>query len=115
MTTKTQDELEQPAKVYQLEAVAKDLLELKNSTKESFSSVNEKLDMLIAQPIGKIVAEQIEASEKKIKCYIDEEIKKVHLTYRPLKSNLRWFYRVVVVGILGMVCQVALVYMKIGG
>lgn len=89
---KSQDELEQPAKVYQLDAVE--------------SKVDQaiiKLDTLIAQTSSVVTHAQLAAELKEAK-------KEIHLTYGPMKENLKWFTRAVILEGLAILAQVIIIF-----
>lgn len=74
---KTQEELEQTVKGYQLDAV-----EIK------VDQAIAKLDTIINQTNGLVTPAQLEDAKIVLKDYVKEEIKKVHLTYSPLKTKI---------------------------
>lgn len=76
MVAKSQAELEQPAKVYQLNAVETKL-----------DTALDKLKTIVDQTAGLVTTNQLEDAKKIAKEYVDEEIKKVHLTYGPVKTR----------------------------
>lgn len=89
MTRKTQNELESPAKVYQLDAV-----------ESKVDNVLNKLEEVLQQTKGVATTADVKLSMdeavKESKEYTDGEVKKVHLTYGPMKANLTWFTRAVI-------------------
>lgn len=93
---KTQAELEQPAKVYQLEAVAKDVIDIKAI-----------LGVIKDQTSGLVSNAQLEISEKKQEGYTDKAVKeaisKVHLEYRPFKNGAYWFASIIILAVVGSV------------
>lgn len=109
MVTKSQEELEQPIKGYQLEAVAKEVLDLKKSTGKRFDDVDRKLDTLISKN-----AATCEYVDKKIDEVKTEVYETIDLKYGPRMNNLKWFYRAVVVGVIGIVTQIIIIYAKLG-
>ena len=95
MTQKrSQTESEQPAKVYQLDAVESKvdqaLLLLDTVVKNTSGLVSEARLNQVKDDIDKSVDEKIEESEKKI-----------HLEYRPFKNGAYWLAGVVVIGLVG--------------
>lgn len=82
-------ELEQPAKVYQLDAL-----------ENKVNDVLNKLDTVITQTSGVVTQEQLNATKKELKEYIDEELRageeRTGLKYDPMQNNLTWFVRLVV-------------------
>lgn len=86
---RTQTESEQPAKVYQLDAVE--------------SKVNDvllKLDTVISQTKGVVTLEQLETVKKDISNEINKKVaaaeQRVGLKYDPMQDNLKWFIRAVI-------------------
>lgn len=92
MVNKTQEELEQPAKVYQLNAV-----------ENKVDNALVKLDTLINQTSGLVTKAQMDAA-------IKEEVDKIHLEYRPLKNNLTKFVWLLVASVLGIIAQAVIIY-----
>lgn len=74
---KTQEELEQTVKGYQLEAV-----------ETKVDAMNLKLDTILTQTNGLVTPAQLEDAKIALKDYVKEEIKKIHLTYNPLKTKI---------------------------
>jgi hypothetical protein len=104
---KTQQESEQPAKVYQLDA-----LEAKVDV------VIGKLDEIRDNTSGMVTQSQLEATKLSLENKIDEEVKKIHLEYRPMKKNITWFTRSIVVqgvAILGQAVMMAFLWMTSRG
>lgn len=95
---KTQKELEQTVKGYQLDAV-----EIK------VDQAIAKLDVLISQTQGIITQEQLRSAinefEVDIKEYVStkvaEEVKKIHLEYRPTKKGAWWVLATVSAAVIG--------------
>lgn len=94
--SKTQEELERPAKVYQVLAV---------ETKVDQALL--KLDEIVKSVNGVTTVAQVEAMIEKakadIKEDIDNEIKKIHLHYGPTKGAAIWVLCVVVAALIGQV------------
>jgi len=84
MEQRTQTESEQPAKVYQLDAVMVKVTE-----------VNNKLDTLLQQTSGLVTTSQLSGTEQNINEKIKEEVEKIHLEYGPLKRNMNWLFRTI--------------------
>ena len=106
MTGKSQQELEQPAKVYQLDAVD-----------AKVNDVLTKLDTVINQTRGVVTAEQLVTTRKEILEEVSKKIeaseKSINLKYGPMKSNLTWFTRLVIsqgVVILGGIVVAAIAF-----
>lgn len=76
MASKSQQELEQPVKYYQLQAVE---TKLDHALKQ--------LDTIVTQTSGLVTLGQLEEAKKTTKEYIDDEVIKVHLDYKPLKNK----------------------------
>lgn len=91
---KTQKEFEQPAKVYQLEA-----LEAKVDVAIS------KPDDIINQTSGLVSQSQLENTRYILDTKIDDEIKKIHLQYQPMKKNLSWFIKAMVLEGIAIIGQ----------
>lgn len=94
MAARSQSESEQPAKVYQLDAVD-----------AKVDSVITKLDKVLEQTNGLVTTSQLSQSEKDMKDKINEEIDKVHLEYGPLKRNASWLFKTVVALILAALIE----------
>lgn len=91
---RSQAESEQPAKVYQLDAVE--------------GKVDRALDMLntVVQNTSGLVSEaRLSQVKKEIDDSVDEKLeeseKKIHLEYRPFKTAAYWLAGVVVAGLVG--------------
>lgn len=87
-----QQELEKPAKVYQLNAV-----EAKVDTALS------KLDTVITQTSGLVTTAQLNSA-------IEESEKKIHLEYRPIKRSLTKFIWLLVSGLVTIITQAVIIY-----
>lgn len=83
MSSKSQLELEQPAKVYQLDALG-----------DKVDEALRKLDQIVNSVNGVATQAQVEAAVTKVKeeirADIDDEIKKIHLEYAPTKKAAIW-------------------------
>jgi hypothetical protein len=108
VTRKTQAESEQPAKVYQLDAV-------ETKVDEALG----KLDTLIKQTKGVVTIEQLSVQKKEILDEVDEkiagEVQLIHAEYKPTKDNLIWFVRLIVaqgVVIVGGIVTAVLLWPK---
>lgn len=78
----TQDEKERAAKVYQVDAV-----ESRVKAVETFlSTIDIKMDRILD---NQVTSKQLE--EK-----LETAIREIHLEYGPLKSNITWFTRAVI-------------------
>jgi len=89
---KTQDELEQPAKVYQLDAV-----------ESKVDIVLVKLDELSQKTSGLVTQTQLETR-------MSDEVQKIHLEYQPMKKNLSRFTWLAVGEGVAIVGQVILLW-----
>lgn len=99
-TSKSQKESEQPAKVYQLDAVNAEITNFKRE-------VTQKLDTLIKQTSSVVTEARLEVATKDIKDditdYVKTEIEKVHLTYGPIKNGAWWLVGIVAAGLIGQI------------
>lgn len=91
---RSQTESEQPAKVYQLDAVE--------------SKVDEALRLLgtvVDNTSGLVSESQLSAVKKEIETETDKKInnavKAIHLEYRPFKKAAYWLAAIVVAGLVG--------------
>lgn len=100
MTRRPQDESEQPAKVYQLDAV-------ESKVDEAIS----KLDTILNQTSGLVTVVQLSTSERQVKDQLKEEIEKVHLEYGPMKRNVSWFIKASVVEGIAIIGQAVIIFM----
>lgn len=107
---KTQKELEQPAKNYQIEAVENNLKNLTNEMRSNFTTVNQNIQTLITKSEGQVspqtFQESLTALRTSIEQRIEEEVEKIHLRYAPMKDNLKWLLRTVVVTTIGILGQI---------
>lgn len=85
MARRTQQESEQPAKVYQLDAV-----------EGKVDNMNDKLDKLLQQTSGLVTTGQLSQAEKEVREKIKEEVDKINLEYGPMKRNADWLFKTVV-------------------
>lgn len=99
MTRRPQDESEQPAKVYQLDAV-------ENKVDQAIT----KLDTILNQTSGLVTVSQLSTTERQLKDQIEEEVEKIHLKYGPLKRNVSWFIKVAVVQGLAIIGQAIILF-----
>ena len=100
----TQQELEQPAKVYQLMA-----------TDAKVDTALQKLDTLLTQTSGLVTGIQLDSAKKEATDYTDEEIKKVHLIYGPVKKNASKFMWMVVAEGVAILGALVIVFITAGG
>lgn len=99
MTRRPQDESEQPAKVYQLDAV-------ENKVDQAIT----KLDAILNQTSGLVTVSQLGTSERQIKEQIQEEVEKINLTYGPMKRNVSWFIKASIVEGIAIVGQAVIIF-----
>ncbi len=85
MGSRSQGESEQPAKVYQLDAVQTQVDALGRQ-------LNEKMDKILEQTSTLVTEERLK-----------DEVAKIHLKYGPMKSNITWFTRTLVITIIGQI------------
>lgn len=100
MTRRSQDESEQPAKVYQLDAV-----------EGKVDQAIVKLNTILDQTSGLVTVTQLSATEKVLKEQIEEEVEKIHLEYGPMKRNITWFIRALVLEGVAIIGQLVLLFM----
>jgi len=102
-TNKSQEDLEKPAKVYQLDAVIKEISDLR-------ADMNSQLVTILGEVRGVITKTQLDQEMENIKKVVDDKItsamKDVKLRYDPTKttvdkwSKFGWSVLLSVVGIL---------------
>ena len=106
MTTKVQEELEQPVKGYQLLVIS------------------EKIDILLERTSSLVTITQLEQCEKKINDNIDNKLEQVHLKYKPFteevsqsKKDKRQLAFIIagafLTGIIGIALQILFVYPRL--
>lgn len=97
---KTQQESEKAAKVYQLDAIQEQVSALKDQMSEGFNTVNSSVQALLVKSNSQVtpqqLADNITAVNKTTEEKIKEEVKKIHLTYGPIKDNNKWFIRAII-------------------
>lgn len=117
MTSKSQKESELPAKVYQLDAVIKEISDFR-------TDINSQLTAILGEVKGVVTTSQlekeIELSEKRTDEKIKSAIKDMHLNYGETKSTVDKWSKFVWGIVSGLVAtflgQLAIiVYMFIGG
>jgi hypothetical protein len=109
VASKSQEELEQPAKVYQLAA-----------TDAKVDQALAKLDVLINQTGSLVTLAHLDTTKKELEETFNErlstEVKNIHLEYGPMKRNLTWFVRVAVSSLVVIVIEgILLVWTYFGG
>lgn len=101
MASKSQEELEQPAKVYQLMA-----------TDAKVDQALAKLDVLLNQTNSLVTIAHLDTTKKELQeefnKNLSEEVEKIHLDYKPMKKNLSWFVRLAIAGVVGVFIQGAI-------
>lgn len=100
----SQKELEQTVKGYQIQPLVSEL-----------KSVNKKVDTILGLTSGLVTQAQLENSEARNKAYTDDEIEKVHLEYGPMKRNIDWMTKALVVEGIAIVGQVIIGYLLLKG
>lgn len=103
MTSKSQEELEKPAKVYQLNEVIKEISDLR-------ADMNTQLGVILGEVKGIVTQSQLDTTVTALRTYIDDKItsavKDIKLRYDPTKtsvdkwSKFGWSVLLSVVGIL---------------
>lgn len=92
VTKKTQEESEQPAKVYQLDSLSDKFDNFERQANSEFSDIKESLKVLLLKSETQVTPQQmndnIVALDKKTQNAIEDEVKKIHLEYRPMKKNI---------------------------
>lgn len=111
MTNKTQTELEQPAKVYQLDAVERKVeqaLDKLDTIVNSVSGVvtNSHLEARLKEQ-GIEFSNQMNTLEQKMSKSISSEVQKIHLKYNPTYKGIWW-----VVGTLAT-CLIGLLFAQL--
>lgn len=112
-TKKTQEESEQPAKVYQLDALTDKFNNLSDQMKSGFGQINTSVNALLVKSESQVTPQQltdnIAALKKNFEETLDNEVKKVHLEYKPLKDNNKWFIRFICTQAVIMVGQLVFI------
>lgn len=85
MVARSQKDSEQPAKVYQLDA-------LESKVDDALS----KLNTIITQTSGLVTETQLLAVRKEMEEHVADEVKKIHLVYGPTKRNISWFVKAII-------------------
>lgn len=105
---KTQEESEQPAKVYQLDALGDKVDNFTTQANEEFKDIKESLKTLLLKTDTQVTPQQMNdniiALDKKWDSALTEEVKKIHLTYSPVKKNISkaiWLIAGTMVAVLG--------------
>lgn len=96
MNRKSQQELEQSAKVYQLDAV-----------EAKVDQALKKLDEIAASVNGVVTNAQLEARlmqvRQEVNSDIEGSIEKIHLEYRPVKNAGFWVSSIVITALVGQI------------
>jgi len=107
---KTQEELEQPAKNYQIEALETQFKSFSTEVRTNFVTVNQNIQTLINQSQSQIspqtFQENLSALKTSLETKVDEEIEKVQLKYDPIRDNNKWLLRAVGGQAIVLVAQV---------
>ena len=112
-TKKTQEESEQPAKVYQLDAVDTKVTELAAEMRTAFLQVNQSLTTLVDKSSTQVTPQQLAdniAVVKKAQEESDKALeKRIHLEFDPLKEQNKWLIRAIAGQAVIIVFQVIVV------
>lgn len=99
MTKKTQEESEQPAKVYQLDAVQSKVDSIDKQVTEGFKVVNESLQALILKSNSQVTPQQLADNITAVTKTTDDKLKTlketIDLEYSPIKENNKWLIRAI--------------------
>lgn len=110
---KSQEESEQPAKVYQLDAIESQVKDVAEQMKTGFHRVNTSIDTLLIKSESQVTpqqfAENLLAQKKILEDRLTEEIEKVHLEYRPLKKTINVLFAICVTAAVGIFGQVVFI------
>lgn len=91
---KSQEESEQPAKVYQLDAIQSEVGGLKTQMTEGFKAINENIQALLLKSNTQVTPQQLADNISALGKTFDDKLKeseaKIHLTYGPTKKNIGW-------------------------
>lgn len=113
MTKKSQEESEQPAKVYQLDALASQLETLSKTMSDGFDRVNTNVNTLLIKSESQVTPQQlsdnIKAVKKETADSLSEEVKKIHLIYGPIKENNKWLIRAIAGQAIILIGQLAFI------
>lgn len=96
---KSQEESEQPAKVYQLDAIVDQVNGLAVQMEKGFIKVDTSINALLVKSESQVSPQQLEntvtAARSTLENQISEEVEKIHLAYSPLKENNKWLIRAI--------------------
>lgn len=70
-----------------------------------------KLDTLLNQTSSLVTLAQLEVVKSDLKAILDDEIEKVHLEYAPLKKNITWFIRALILEGIAIIGQAIIIYL----
>lgn len=108
MPKKTQEESEQPAKVYQLDALGDKVDNFTARANMEFSDIKESLKTLLSKAETQVTPQQLNdnilALDKKFQASLSEEVKKIHLEYSPVKRNISkaiWLIAGTILAVIG--------------
>jgi hypothetical protein len=112
---KSQEESEQPAKVYQLDVINEQVNNLAVQMEKGFTKVDGSINALLLKSDSQVTVSQltdnITALRSSIDTKITEEVEKIHLTYEPVKKyNQKLLYGLVTQGIIILGQVVYLLY-----
>lgn len=102
-------EKEQPAKVYQIEAIQFQLdnqKEMSAHLNSMLEKINEKQDKILEK---QITAQYLDERLKSTEDAFDAKIREVHLEYKPYIRNMQWVMKAVVGALLAVAGQIVVV------
>lgn len=103
MATPTQQELEQPVKGYQLEAVAKEVSDLRKFTENGFKEVGNKLDTVLGNTKGLASCIYVEDRLEETKTEI---LSTVDLKYGKQSKGIEKLKWIIFAGVIGISFQI---------
>jgi hypothetical protein len=108
MASKSQEELERPAKGYELLAV-----------EAKVDQALTKLDTLITQTNSLVTVAHLDSVKNDMQKDFEERMlaseKSIHQEYGPMKKNLGWFVKLSISAVLGIAVQAALLIWSLTG
>jgi hypothetical protein len=116
MARKSQEESEQPAKVYQLDALADQIETLRSSVKQGFDRLDTGVNTLLANPqvSPQTLADTITALEKRQEDRLTEEVAKLELKYGPIMKNNTWLWRTIGGAVIMFIAQAVYLFTIVG-
>lgn len=101
MDKKTQEELERPAKVYQVDAIHTELIGVRKLLEEQTSFIKTTVTSAYLEERLKTIDEKFEA-----------KIEAVQQEYRPVLGNARWVAKTAIGAFLSIILMVIGIYLK---